>query len=243
MRQAVDECAAAVGSAAIDLSAVLDVLLPVLRGEVREKLPIQHPPPAFLFPTQPSCSHQPLTFPALENSPPAAPPATTEANQLRNGFEPDARASIHVSGFRRVEQAPDPGPHGPEARPVGLVVGATGGAAAAGGAGLRGALRSGAARRRPFPRWGALGGGAGGVQGGGRDGPFGRAAGAASPVGCEKLACSRSRRPRLCVNAAYFRRAVFFAAAGGRAGGGGRLVLRGSSLQSVVILISRELSG
>lgn len=35
VRQAVEECAAAVGSSAIDLSAVLDVLLPVLRGEVR----------------------------------------------------------------------------------------------------------------------------------------------------------------------------------------------------------------
>eukprot|EP00752_Nemacystus_decipiens_P002612 g2445.t1 len=34
VRQAVEECAAAVGSASIDLSAVMDVLLPVLRGEV-----------------------------------------------------------------------------------------------------------------------------------------------------------------------------------------------------------------
>lgn len=34
VRQAVEECAAAVGSANIDLSAVTDVLLPVLRGEV-----------------------------------------------------------------------------------------------------------------------------------------------------------------------------------------------------------------
>lgn len=35
VRQAVEKCAAAVGSADIDLSAVMDVLLPVLRGEVR----------------------------------------------------------------------------------------------------------------------------------------------------------------------------------------------------------------
>eukprot|EP00903_Cladosiphon_okamuranus_P019980 g18356.t1 len=34
VRQAVEECAAAVGSANIDLSAVMDVLLPVLRGEI-----------------------------------------------------------------------------------------------------------------------------------------------------------------------------------------------------------------
>lgn len=36
MRQAVDECAAAIGEAAIDLGAVTDILLPVLRGEVKQ---------------------------------------------------------------------------------------------------------------------------------------------------------------------------------------------------------------
>ena len=34
MRQAVEECAAAVGRAVGELSAVTDILLPVLRGEV-----------------------------------------------------------------------------------------------------------------------------------------------------------------------------------------------------------------
>lgn len=35
VRQAVDECAAAVGRVVVELSAVTDLLLPVLRGEVR----------------------------------------------------------------------------------------------------------------------------------------------------------------------------------------------------------------